>query len=152
MGVEIEVWSSGVGMNECVFCEIVSGDAEASIAYADELVIVFLTIAPVTPGHLMVVPKPHLPYLADIDEETGARMFSVAQRMAEAFRSSALRCEGVNLFYADGEAAFQEVFHAHLHVFARFEGDGFRLDANWDVRPSRAELDHNAFLLREALS
>lgn len=55
-------------------------------------------------------------------------------------RESDLRCDGV-IFYADGEAAFQEVSHAHLHVFPRYDGDGFRLIAAWETPPSRPELE-----------
>jgi histidine triad (HIT) family protein len=77
-------------------------------------------------------------------------MFSVAMRLAQALRASGLRCEGINLFLADGEAAFQEVFHTHLHVFPRFAGDSFRIDADWSNRSSRAELDVIAAQVREA--
>ncbi|MEO6318762.1 MAG: HIT domain-containing protein [Acidimicrobiales bacterium] len=70
-----------------------------------------------TPGHLLVIPKAHLPDLADLSDEVAGEMFSVARTMASALRRTTLRCDGVNLFYADGEAAFQEIFHAHLHVF-----------------------------------
>jgi histidine triad (HIT) family protein len=108
-----------------------------------------MDIRPVTPGHLLVIPRRHAPYLADLDEATGARMFVVAQRLAAALRASGLQCEGVNFFLADGEAAFQEVFHAHLHVFPRFAGDSFRISAGWwSVNPPRAELDAHAATIR----
>jgi len=77
--------------------------------------------------------------------------FNVAQRMADGLRASGLRCDGVNLFYADGEAAFQEVFHAHLHVFPRYDGDGFRLIADWETQPSRPELEAVGEQIRNAL-
>ena len=57
----------------------------------------------------------------------------------------------MNLFYADGEAAFQEVFHAHLHVFPRHAGDGFVISANWGSNPPRTELDANAAKVIAAL-
>jgi histidine triad (HIT) family protein len=136
---------------DCVFCKIVGGNAPATIVYEDDTVVVFLDINPVTPGNMMVVPREHLPALADLDSETGARIFNVAQRMAAALRESGLRCEGVNLFYADGEAAFQEVFHAHLHVFPRFDGDGFGLVANWDTQPPRSELETIGEQIRNGL-
>lgn len=75
-------------------------------------------------------------------------MFVVARRLAAALRASGLRCEGVNLFLADGEAAFQEVFHTHLHVIPRFAGDSFRISADWSVTPTRAELDAQAAWIR----
>lgn len=74
----------------------------------------------------------------------------VAQRMAAAVRASGVRCEGVNLFLADGKAAGQDVFHVHLHVIPRFPGDGMRIGADWG-RPSRAELDALAGRVRAAL-
>ena len=78
-------------------------------------------------------------------------MLRVAQSAAAALRQSGLRCEGVNLFVADGEAAGQDVFHVHMHVVPRFDGDGFglRLPPNYGVR-SRDELDAAASALREA--
>lgn len=135
----------------CIFCQIVAGDADATLLYEDDTLIVFLDINPVTPGHTLVVPRAHMPALSDVDPWTGAHMFNVAQRMAKALRASGLRCEGVNLFYADGEAAFQEVFHAHLHVFPRYEGDGFRLVADWETQPSRPELETTGEQIRNAL-
>ena len=67
----------------------------------------------------------------------------MGMRVAAALRTCGVRCEGVNLFLADREAAGQEVFHAHLHVFPRFRGDGFGLkfSPNYFVFPLRAELD-----------
>ena len=136
--------------DECVFCEIVAGESPASVVYADDLALAIMTIGPVNPGHVLVLPKRHAAYLADLDEETGGHLFKVTMRVAEAIRQSGVLCEGINLFLADGEAAFQEVFHVHLHVFPRFPGDPFRLDADWSAKPSRAELDHIAAQIRGA--
>jgi diadenosine tetraphosphate (Ap4A) HIT family hydrolase len=140
-----------VSETDCVFCAIVAGEEQASIVHEDDDTLAFMTIGPVTPGHLMVIPKRHAPYLADLDEQTGARIFVVAMHLAQALRKSGLRCEGINLFLADGEAAFQEIFHAHLHVFPRFAGDSFRIDADWLVHPTRKELEANAARIRGAL-
>ncbi len=140
--------SGRYGPADCVFCAIVAGSAPASIVYDDADLLAFMDTRPVTPGHLLIVPKRHAPFLADLDEATRARMFTVAMRLARAVRASGLRCEGINLFLADGEAAFQEVFHTHLHVIPRFVGDTFRIDADWSVSPSRAELDEIAEQVR----
>lgn len=136
---------------DCVFCAIVAGEGPASIVYEDELSVAFMDSGPVNPGHVLVVPREHAPFLADLDEDTGAHLFRVAMRTASAIRRSGVRCEGINVFLADGEAAFQEVFHLHLHVFPRFRGDSFRIDADWSVKPSRAELDAVAAQIRSAL-
>ena len=135
----------------CIFCAIVAGSAPASVVYEDAKLLAFMDIRPVTPGHLLIIPKRHAAYLADLDDSTGARMFTVAMQLAQALRASGLRCEGINLFLADGEAAFQEVFHTHLHVFPRFAGDTFRIDADWSITPSRAELDDVAAQVRAVM-
>lgn len=137
-------------MSDCVFCRIVTGESPVSAFYEDELVLGLLTIGPVNPGHAMVIPKRHAPSLADLDEQTGRHMWTIAQRTAAALRRSGLRCEGVNLFLADGEAAFQEVRHVHLHVFPRYRGDPFKLDADWSAKPPREELDRIAAQIRSA--
>jgi histidine triad (HIT) family protein len=138
-------------MSDCIFCAILAGDAEASIVYEDERTVAFMDVRPVTPGHLLVIPRRHAPYLADLDPEDGAQMFRVGQGAAASLRASSLRCEGLNFFLADGVVAGQEVFHVHLHVLPRFEGDGFglRFPPDYVVR-ERAELDRAAAAVREA--
>ena len=139
-------------MLDCVFCEILAGRLASSRLYQDERCTAFMDIQPVNPGHLLVVPNVHAAFLADLDEETGAQMFRVAQRLAGALRRSGVRCEGVNFWLADGEAALQEVFHAHLHVLPRYahDGFGFRFGPTYFQRPDRAELDAIAGQIRAA--
>ncbi|HEX5247950.1 MAG TPA: HIT family protein [Gaiellaceae bacterium] len=127
-----------------------AGRAPASIVHEDERTITFLDHRPVTPGHMLVVPRRHAAYLADLDPEDGAQLFRVGMRGAAALRASSLRCEGVNFHLADGEVAGQEVFHVHLHVLPRFTGDGFglRFPPDYRVR-ERAALDEAAVAVRE---
>lgn len=135
----------------CVFCEIESGRAPVSIVYEDETALAFLDIGPVNAGHSMVIPRRHAAYLKDLTEDEGAHLFRVGMRVEQAIRRSGVRCEGTNMFLAaDGEAAFQEIFHVHLHVFPRFRADNFRLEADWDVHPSRDQLDQVAAQIRAA--
>jgi histidine triad (HIT) family protein len=140
------------GGGDCVFCRIVDGSLPSSQLVDTGTVLGFMDTDPVTPGHVLVIPKEHLPNLADLTAELAAEMLSVARRLATALRHSGLRCDGVNLFYADGEAAFQEVFHSHLHVFPRWEGDGFVINARWGSNPDRAELDGVAAKILAVLS
>lgn len=137
--------------DDCIFCRVVAGTVESSRVYEDDEVLAFMDIQPVTDGHLLVIPKRHAPYLADLDAQLGMSMFRVGQRLAAALRTSGLPCEGVNLFLADGEAAFQEIFHVHLHVFPRIPGDGFRIEADWRQRP-RAELDNAAERIQNSMA
>ena len=137
-------------MVECVFCDIVAGRSPVSAFYEDDVVLGLMTIGPVTEGHAMVMPKEHAAYLTDLDEATGRHLWTVTQRTAAAIRESGVRCEGINLFLADGEAAFQEIFHVHMHVFPRYRGDSFKLVADWGDKPPREELDRVAARIRMA--
>jgi histidine triad (HIT) family protein len=134
-------------MSDCVFCSLVTGEAEASVVYEDEQLLGFMDLHPVNPGHVLLVPKEHATSMAEVDEDTGAHAFRVALRMQQAIRASGVRCEGINLFVADGEAAFQDVFHFHVHVIPRFEGDPFKISADWKEAP-RHELDRVATDIR----
>ena len=138
---------------ECVFCAIVAGRAPASRVYHDAVCTAFLDIQPVNPGHTLVVPNAHAASLAELEPDTGAHLFRVAQRLAGALRRSGVRCEGINLLLADGAPAGQEVFHVHLHVVPRFEHDGFgfRFSPTLEQLPERAELDKIAHQIRAAV-
>jgi histidine triad (HIT) family protein len=132
------------------FCRIVAGEAEASFVYRDERVAAFMDTTPVNPGHLLVVPVHHAVCLSDLAPADGARVFEVAQRLVAAIPRSGLKCEGVNLFLADGEQAGQEVWHVHLHVIPSFRGDGFslKLPPGYGHHPERSELDRIARAVR----
>ena len=139
--------------SDCIFCRILAGSAPASFVYRDEQVAAILDIRPITPGHLLVIPVRHAASLAELDPEDGAQIFRVGQKMADALRHSGLRCEGVNFFLADGEAAGQDVFHVHLHVFPRYAGDGYKMRRPMDYathRPSGEDLEVIAEKIRNA--
>lgn len=141
-------------MENCIFCQILAGQLPASRVYQDERVTAFLDIRPINPGHVLVVPNRHAASLAELDPESGARMFQVAQHVAVALYASDLPCEGVNFFLADGESAGQDVFHTHLHVIPRRAGDGFglRLPKGYlEQKHERAALDEIAARIRAAL-
>ncbi|MGN6742459.1 MAG: HIT family protein [Amnibacterium sp.] len=136
--------------DECVFCAIAAGRAQASVVHEDETALAFLDLNPVTQGHLLVVPRTHGSGLEDVDDSSGEHVWSVARRMATALRRSALQPEGINLLLCDGAVAFQTVFHLHLHVIPRYAGDG------WSIVPTvrereRSLLDRDARLIRDAL-
>ncbi len=133
----------------CVFCAILAGRLPSSQVHEDADTVAFLDIRPLTPGHLLVIPRAHAASLAALDEGLGARAFTVAQRLAAGLRRSGF-CAGTDLFLADGVAAGQEVFHVHLHVIPRYPGDGFRLKARART-PDRAALNATAGQLRQVL-
>lgn len=107
---------------DCVFCSIVAGSAPSQRVYADETAIAFLDIRPVRRGHVLVIPREHADGVRELDPETAQHVYRVARHLAVAARA-ALGAEGVNFFINDGKAAFQTVFHHHLHVVPRHRGD-----------------------------
>jgi histidine triad (HIT) family protein len=140
-------------LDHCIFCRIVKGIEPASLVYSDEKIVAFMDIQPVNPGHVLVIPRTHSAQIIDLNPETGAHMFKVVMCIAEALRISGIKCEWVNLWLADGEAAFQDVFHVHLHVIPRFRNDGFGLkfSPDYSVRPNRKELNETAEKIRTAM-
>lgn len=138
---------------DCVFCKLLAGELEVTVVHRDHLCTAVMDIQPVTPGHMLVIPNRHAAYLSDLLEDEGAQLFRIGQRLAAAVRQSGVKCEGVNFFLADGEAAGQEVFHSHLHVFPRFDGDGFglKLPPDYADRPKRSELNRIAERIRALL-
>jgi histidine triad (HIT) family protein len=133
-----------------IFADIIAGRAPSSPVYEDDDVLAFMDIRPMTPGHLLVVPKQPARDLAELDPELGGKLFRVGQLLAAALRESEVACDGVNFFLADGVTAGQEVFHVHLHVIPRTPGDGFGLRGR-PRTPPRADLDYLADSIRGAL-
>lgn len=140
-------------MSSCVFCAIVAGAAPASVIWRDDCVWAFLDIAPLVPGHALVVPVGHAEGLRDLAPEAGMALFRVAQQVAGGLRRIDPGLGGVNLFLADGREAGQEILHVHLHVLPRRRGDGVRIDLGPVHRrhPDREELNEMAARLRAAL-
>jgi len=130
----------------------VAGSEPASFVYQDQLVVAFMDIQPITRGHLLVVPRKHAVLMHEVDQLSAAQTWQVAARLAEALRRSGLPCEGVNVFVADGEAAFQDVPHFHVHVIPRFTGDGFSLEfpPGFGEPVGRPELEAVAAAIRTA--
>ena len=111
----------------------------------------FMALNPITPGHLLVVPRQHAEGLEDLDRATSAHVWSVGHKLAGALRRSDMRCTGINILLCDGELAFQTVFHFHLHVIPRYAGDG------WTIIPEPAErerslLDIDAETIQRAIA
>ncbi len=128
--------------SECVFCDIVNEKATASVVYRDEAVVAFMDIQPVNPGHVLVVPVRHTTSLTELGDQIAERIAKVSKQIAAALPQAGVGCEGFNLFLADGAVAGQEVFHVHMHVIPRYEGDGFglRFGPQYGKLPPRTEL------------
>jgi diadenosine tetraphosphate (Ap4A) HIT family hydrolase len=135
----------------CVFCAIVAGEAPAIRVYEDDDYLAILDIRPFTRGHTLVIPKKHTVDLTDTQADTVAEMVRIGQRIAKAARNSELKADGNNIAINDGKAAFQSVFHIHLHVVPRRNGDKLSFAKGMLLRrdPDREE---SGRILREALA
>jgi histidine triad (HIT) family protein len=133
---------------ECIFCKIVAGELPARIIDEDERTIAFMDIAPATRGHALVVPRSHAPDLLAIDTEDLCAASVAAQRLARRMKER-LGADGVNLVNSCGAAAWQTVFHFHIHVIPRYVGDPLRLP--WVPAPGdTAEIEAAADQLASA--
>jgi histidine triad (HIT) family protein len=112
--------------SDCIFCKIVGGELPATIVDEDERTIAFMDINPATRGHALVVPRLHTPDLLSIDLDELAAVAAAAQRLAGRAKER-LKADGVNVINSCGAAAWQTVFHFHLHVIPRYQGDPMRL-------------------------
>jgi histidine triad (HIT) family protein len=111
---------------ECIFCKIASGDLPATIVDEDERTIAFMDISPATRGHALVIPRAHAPDLLSVDTEDLLAVAVASQRLA-ARAKDRLRADGINLLNSCGAAAWQTVFHFHVHVIPRYRDDPLRL-------------------------
>jgi histidine triad (HIT) family protein len=112
--------------DDCVFCAILAGDLPAAIVDEDERTISFMDIAPATRGHALVIPRTHEPDLLSVSAEDLGAVAIAAQRLAGRAKER-LGADGVNLLNACGSAAWQTVFHFHVHVIPRYSDDPLRL-------------------------
>lgn len=137
----------------CIFCQILNGQAPGHIVYRDEHVAAFMDIRPIREGHTLVVPVQHRTNLSKLEPPEAARMFKLAQRLAATMHAGAVPCDGVNLFLADGKAAGQEVFHSHLHVIPCNAEDEsiLRLPKGYGDLAKRKDLSLQAERLRQGL-
>ena len=121
---------------DCIFCKIIAGELPAQILDEDERTVTFMDISPATRGHALVVPRRHSRNLLEIEPEDLEATVLAAQRLARNV-GERLGADGVNLMTSCGSAAWQTVFHFHMHVIPRYAGDPLRLP--WIPAPGDAD-------------
>lgn len=136
----------------CPFCDLIRGAGEVSMCYEDSEVVAFLDIQPVNAGHLLVVPREHFESLEDIPHSLATHLFEVAMTLAPVVKRVGA-AEGMNILVNSGAAAGQDVFHYHVHVIPRRQGDGFDVPLPFagSQMPDRTVLDANAARIIAAL-
>jgi histidine triad (HIT) family protein len=129
---------------DCIFCKIVAGELPGQIVGEDERTIAFMDISPATRGHLLVIPRAHARDLLEVSPEDLAATMATAHQMAQRV-SERLEPAGINLINSCGSAAWQTVFHFHVHVIPRYEDDPLKLP--WV--PAQGDPDEIAAVARE---
>jgi histidine triad (HIT) family protein len=130
--------------DDCIFCKIVAGELPSARIYEDEHAIAFLDINPWTRGHSLVVPRAHSRNLLEASDEDLGHVITASKHVAGLLRDR-LGADGINLLNSCGEAAWQTVFHLHMHVIPRYQGDPLRLPG----RPMETDPDELARLAEE---
>ena len=111
---------------DCIFCKIVAGDLPAEVVDQDDHTVSFMDINPWTRGHALVIPRTHSRNLYEVGEDDLAHVTAAAKRLASTMRER-LGCDGINLLNSCESAAWQTVFHFHVHVIPRYDDDPLRL-------------------------
>lgn len=123
----------------CIFCKIANGEIPSKTLFEDEKFRVILDLAPAAKGHALILPKEHFANIYELPEETAADVIKLAKRMVTRMTEK-LSCDGFNLVQNNGEIAGQTVFHYHMHLIPRYEGDGQKI--GWKPgSPSQEELE-----------
>ena len=110
-------------MNDCIFCKIANGEIPSATLYEDEQFRVILDLGPATRGHALIVPKAHYADLFEIPAELAGEAMQLAKKIITGMKQ-ALPCDGYNIVQNNGACAGQTVFHFHMHLIPRCEGDG----------------------------
>lgn len=131
---------------DCPFCEIIQrDDPDAREVYRDEHVVAFFPTEPAVLGHTMVVPRRHVADIWELDEETASHLARSTVRLAGAIRE-AVHPEGLNIIQSNGEAATQTVFHLHVHLVPRWDGDA--MGPIWPKETDYSEEEKDDVLMR----
>ena len=137
-------------MNDCIFCKIIDGTIPSVKVYEDEHVYAFMDITPLAKGHTLLIPKQHVKDLFEMPSEVAGHLYSVAPKIANAIKT-AFDPAGLNTLNNNGAAAYQTVFHYHLHFIPRYEQDGLKLV--WEpIKPEMAEVQQTAEAIAAALN
>jgi len=139
-------------IRDCQFCKLVEKEGVVSSVYEDEKVLAFLDVKPVNEGHTLVIPKTHYENIYDIPEDEIAYLYKIVKKVAIAIKKG-VNAEGISLTQHNERAALQRVFHLHVHVIPRYEGDKLGMRAQHVVQDlhemSREKLDATARKIKE---
>lgn len=140
-------------MEDCIFCKIIDNQIPSRKVFENDDVVAFFDTSQSTPGHTLIVPKKHVTDITEYDEELAASVFSYLPQIARGIKTSHPEIQGINIINNNGEAAYQTVFHSHIHVIPRYgKDDNFSMTMgdNSDQYQDE-ELDQMAEKVRESI-
>lgn len=114
----------------CIFCKIAAGEIPSATLYEDEDFRVILDLSPASKGHALILPKEHYRNLFDLDDALAAKVLALAKKMTVKLKD-VLGCDGYNIVQNNEEAAGQTVFHFHMHLIPRYQGD--KVGLGWNM-------------------
>lgn len=132
--------------SSCVFCKIVNRELEASIIYENHNMLGFMDINPITPGHVLIIPKHHYNSIMEIPDDLGKDVMVAIKEISKLMIDN-LGADGINIINSTGRSAGQTIFHFHVHVIPRFSGKSIGFQEWWFSRAGhweRQELDKMA--------
>ena len=109
-------------MDNCIFCKIAAGEIPSATIYEDDDFRVILDLGPATKGHALILPKQHYKDLTELPDDLAGKAIVLAKKIVTVMKE-ALPCDGYNVVQNNGTAAGQSVFHFHMHLIPRYEGD-----------------------------
>lgn len=136
--------------SDCIFCKIANGEIPSATAYEDDQFRAIFDIAPASKGHMIILPKQHAANVFEASEETVAKIYGVAKKLAGAAMKE-FGCDGVNILQNNGEVAGQTVFHLHMHVIPRYKDDTVNIKWKQGEQPSSEELEQMKETIKKAL-
>jgi histidine triad (HIT) family protein len=143
------VWDTLEINQKCIFCKIVAKQAPSSLIYEDNSVMAFLDIRPLNRGHALIIPKAHYVDIFDIPEADLKEVHAIAKRVALAVKK-ATNADGISVIQQNGKAAGQDIFHLHVHVVPRFEGQKLPRFSDLELA-ERAKLDEMSQIIKQEL-
>lgn len=131
---------------DCIFCKLANGEIPTNSIYEDEDFKVIMDISPASKGHCVILPKTHAENLFEFPEEYCEKIMLVAKKCSKVLMN-VLSCDGINVLQNNGEAAGQTVFHLHVHLIPRYEGDNVRI--KWAAHNETFDLEALAVEIRK---
>jgi histidine triad (HIT) family protein len=149
MQYQAKVSGDYMSNQDCIFCKIIKKQVPASVLLETEDTLAFLDIRPLNMGHTLIIPKNHYAEIFDIPENELCQVYKIAKQMAVAVKKATM-ADGITVIQQNGRAAGQDIFHLHVHVVPRFQGENLPKFSDLNII-EREKLEEMAMKIKEKL-